>query len=171
MNASSLAVWIDVSYMPKSNLEKVILFFIIHIRKFSLGKRKWDPSFMDHSTFTLLECCQTFVLAKQIEDIFLVTCVMTCELYVLINFHLINLGLYCYYQHGAVKADVHTVATSSRLDAIRTVYGVSAAHNLIEVEASDNDPSSSLFEMKGYVSNANYAAKKITMVLFINGIH
>jgi DNA mismatch repair protein MLH1 len=96
---------------------------------------------------------------------------MTCELYVLINFHFINLGLYCYYQHGAVKADVHTVATSSRLDAIRTVYGVSAAHNLIEVEASDNDPSSSLFEMKGYVSNANYAAKKITMVLFINGIH
>ncbi|XP_045821475.1 DNA mismatch repair protein MLH1 isoform X1 [Trifolium pratense] len=81
--------------------------------------------------------------------------------------HHTNVSFSCR-KHGAVKADIHTVATSSRLDAIRTVYGVSAAHNLIEVEASDDDPSSSLFEMKGYVSNANYAAKKITMVLFIN---
>lgn len=77
---------------------------------------------------------------------------------------------YCNYQHGAVKADVHTMATSSRLDSIRTVYGVSAARNLVEVKASDDDPSSSVFEMNGYVSNANYAAKKITMVLFINGM-
>ncbi|XP_004499581.1 DNA mismatch repair protein MLH1 [Cicer arietinum] len=81
--------------------------------------------------------------------------------------HHINVSFSCR-KHGAVKADVHTVATSSRLDAIRTVYGVSAARNLVKVEASDNDPSSSLFEMHGYVSNANYAAKKITMVLFIN---
>lgn len=81
--------------------------------------------------------------------------------------HHTNVSFSCR-KHGAVKADVHTVATSSRLDAIRTVYGVSAAHNLIEVQASDNDPSSSIFEMHGYVSNANYAAKKITMVLFIN---
>lgn len=84
--------------------------------------------------------------------------------------HHTNVNFSCR-KHGAVKADVHTVATSSRLDAIRTVYGVSAAHNLIEIEASDNDPSSSIFEMHGYVSNANYPAKKITMVLFINGIH
>lgn len=91
---------------------------------------------------------------------------------------------YCYYyyyyywwlcscckQHGAVRADVHTSAVSSRLDAIRSVYGVSVARNLMEIEASDDDPSSSLFEMNGFISNADYAAKKITMVLFINGIH
>ncbi|KAK7334438.1 hypothetical protein VNO80_26195 [Phaseolus coccineus] len=71
-------------------------------------------------------------------------------------------------KHGAVRADVHTVATSSRLDAIKSVYGVSVVRNLIEIEASDDDPSSSVFEMHGYMSNANYAAKKITMVLFIN---
>ncbi|XP_058721996.1 DNA mismatch repair protein MLH1-like [Vicia villosa] len=81
--------------------------------------------------------------------------------------HHTNVSFSCR-KHGAVKADVHTMATSSRLDSIRTVYGVSAARNLVEVEASDNDPSSSVFEMNGYVSNANYAAKKITMVLFIN---
>ncbi|XP_019441033.1 PREDICTED: DNA mismatch repair protein MLH1 isoform X2 [Lupinus angustifolius] len=70
-------------------------------------------------------------------------------------------------KHGATRADVHTVVTSSTLDAIRSVYGVSVARNLIKLEASDNDPSS-VFEMHGFMSNANYAAKKITMVLFIN---
>lgn len=81
--------------------------------------------------------------------------------------HHINVSFSCR-KHGAVRADVHTVATSSRLDAIKSVYGVSVARNLIEIEASDNDPSTSVFEMHGYMSNANYAAKKITMVLFIN---
>ncbi|KAK7271393.1 hypothetical protein RJT34_27250 [Clitoria ternatea] len=71
-------------------------------------------------------------------------------------------------KHGAVRADVHTVATSSRLDAIKSVYGISVTRNLNEIEASDDDPSTSVFEMHGYISNANYAAKKITMVLFIN---
>ncbi|KAF1876531.1 hypothetical protein Lal_00021245 [Lupinus albus] len=71
-------------------------------------------------------------------------------------------------KHGATRADVHTVVTPSTLDAIRSVYGVSVARNLIKLEASDNDPSSSVFKMHGFMSNANYAAKKITMVLFIN---
>ncbi|KAK4256291.1 hypothetical protein QN277_009176 [Acacia crassicarpa] len=81
--------------------------------------------------------------------------------------HHINVGFSCR-KHGAVRADVHTVATSSRLDAIGSVYGVSVARNLMEIEASDDDPSSSPFEMHGFISNADYAAKKITMVLFIN---
>lgn len=37
------------------------------------------------------------------------------------------------------------------------------------IEASDDDPSSSVFKMDGFISNSNYIAKKITMVLFING--
>ncbi|KAI9074670.1 hypothetical protein K1719_043386 [Acacia pycnantha] len=81
--------------------------------------------------------------------------------------HHINVGFSCR-KHGAVRADVHTVATSSRVDAIGSVYGVSVARNLMEIEASDDDPSSSPFEMHGFISNADYAAKKITMVLFIN---
>lgn len=79
------------------------------------------------------------------------------------------LNLLCY-QHGAARADVHSVATSSRLDAIRSVYGLSVARNLIKIEASDNDPSSSVFEMDGFISNSNYVVKKTTMVLFINGM-
>ncbi|KAL5993351.1 DNA mismatch repair protein [Asimina triloba] len=72
-------------------------------------------------------------------------------------------------KHGANRADAHTVSTRSKLDAIRSVYGVSVSRDLIEIEASDDDPSRAVFKMDGLVSNANYIAKKTTMVLFING--
>ncbi|PKI57523.1 hypothetical protein CRG98_022174, partial [Punica granatum] len=78
------------------------------------------------------------------------------------SIHHTNLSFSCR-KHGAARADVHTVATSSSLDAIRSVYGVSVARNLMKVEASDDDPSSSIFEMNGFISNASYSAKKITM--------
>ncbi|KAL2467588.1 DNA mismatch repair protein MLH1 [Forsythia ovata] len=70
-------------------------------------------------------------------------------------------------KHGAARPDVHSVV-SSRLDAIRSVYGVSVARNLIKIDASDSDPSSSVFSMDGFISNSNYIAKKTIMVLFIN---
>ncbi|KAL3513371.1 hypothetical protein ACH5RR_026088 [Cinchona calisaya] len=81
--------------------------------------------------------------------------------------HHINVSFSCR-KHGAARADVHSVATSSRLDAIRSVYGVSVARNLMKIEASDNELSGSLFKLEGFISNSNYIAKKITMVLFIN---
>ncbi|XP_021287989.1 DNA mismatch repair protein MLH1 isoform X2 [Herrania umbratica] len=81
--------------------------------------------------------------------------------------HHIDVSFSCR-KHGAARADVHSVATSSRLDAIRSVYGLSVARNLIKIEASDNDPSRSVFEMDGFISNSNYVVKKTTMVLFIN---
>ncbi|XP_040998875.1 protein NPG1-like isoform X2 [Juglans microcarpa x Juglans regia] len=65
----SLAVQIDSSYVPKNNLEEAILLLMILMRKFILGKTKWDPSVMEHLTFALSLCCQTPVLAKQIEEI------------------------------------------------------------------------------------------------------
>ncbi|KAF3445400.1 hypothetical protein FNV43_RR10576 [Rhamnella rubrinervis] len=71
-------------------------------------------------------------------------------------------------KHGAARVDVHSVATHNRLNAIRSVYGVSVAQSLMEVEASDDDPSSSVFQMGGLISNFSFAAKKTTMVLFIN---
>ncbi|XP_022159006.1 DNA mismatch repair protein MLH1 [Momordica charantia] len=72
-------------------------------------------------------------------------------------------------KHGAARADVHSVVSSSRLDAIRTVYGASVARNLMKIEVSGNDEVCSDFKMDGLISNSNYVAKKITMVLFING--
>ncbi|KAI8526584.1 hypothetical protein RHMOL_Rhmol12G0007500 [Rhododendron molle] len=82
--------------------------------------------------------------------------------------HHTNVSFSCR-KHGAARPDIHSVATASRLDAIRSVYGVSVARNLMIIEVSDDDPSSSVFKMDGFISNSNYIAKKITMVLFING--
>ncbi|XP_039012242.1 DNA mismatch repair protein MLH1-like [Hibiscus syriacus] len=81
--------------------------------------------------------------------------------------HHIDVSFSCR-KHGAARVDVHSVATPSRLNAIKSVYGLSVAQNLIKIEAADNDTSSSVFEMDGFISNSNYVAKKTTMVLFIN---
>ena len=64
---------------------------------------------------------------------------------------------------------MHSASTSSRLDAIRIVYGASVVRDLMEIEVSDENAGDAVFKMDGYISNANYVAKKITMILFING--
>ncbi|CAN1779589.1 DNA mismatch repair protein MLH1 [Linum perenne] len=71
-------------------------------------------------------------------------------------------------KHGAGRADVHSSATSSRLDSIRSVYGATVSCNLMKIESSDNNPAGSIFSMDGFISTSNYIAKKTTMVLFIN---
>ncbi|TVU36895.1 hypothetical protein EJB05_18848, partial [Eragrostis curvula] len=81
--------------------------------------------------------------------------------------HHINVTFSCR-KHGANRADVHSSSTSSRLDAIRNVYGASVVRDLMEIEVSDENNSETVFKMNGYISNANYLAKKITMILFIN---
>ena len=72
-------------------------------------------------------------------------------------------------QHGANRADVHSASTSSRLDAIRNVYGASVVRDLMEIKVSDENSVDEIFRMDGFISNANYVAKKTTMILFING--
>ncbi|KAI4314570.1 hypothetical protein L6164_027463 [Bauhinia variegata] len=67
--APSLAVQIEGSYVPKNNLEEAILLLMIVVRKFCLGKTKWDPSVMEHLNFALSICNQTCVLAKQLEEL------------------------------------------------------------------------------------------------------
>ncbi|XP_040379646.1 DNA mismatch repair protein MLH1 isoform X1 [Oryza brachyantha] len=81
--------------------------------------------------------------------------------------HHINVTFSCR-KHGANRADVHSSSTSSRLDAIRNVYGASVVRDLMEIKISDEDAADAIFKMDGYISNANYVAKKITMILFIN---
>jgi len=81
-----------------------------------------------------------------------------------IGYHLLLMS-----QHGANRADVRSSSTSSRLDAIRNIYGASVVRDLIEIEVSDEDAGDAVFKMDGYISNANYVAKKIMMILFING--
>ncbi|KAE9594014.1 putative DNA mismatch repair protein family [Lupinus albus] len=81
--------------------------------------------------------------------------------------HHINVSFSCR-KHKATRPDIHTTAASSRLDIIRSVYGVEVARSLMKIEAADNNPAPSVFEMHGFMSNASYAAKKMTMILFIN---
>ncbi|GAQ87495.1 DNA mismatch repair protein - MLH1 family [Klebsormidium nitens] len=71
-------------------------------------------------------------------------------------------------KHGENRADIHTLAASSRSENIRSVYGSSVARELIPIETSDDDPARSRFKMGGCISSANYSAKKTIMVLFIN---
>ena len=65
----SLAVQIEGLYVPRNNLEEAILLLMILVRKFYLGKTKWDPSMMEHLTFALSLCSQTCVLGKQLEEV------------------------------------------------------------------------------------------------------
>ncbi|CAL0301778.1 unnamed protein product [Lupinus luteus] len=39
----------------------------------------------------------------------------------------------------------------------------------MEIEDADTSSSTSVFEMHGFISNATYTAKKMTMIIFING--
>ncbi|KAL2653676.1 hypothetical protein R1flu_021804 [Riccia fluitans] len=71
-------------------------------------------------------------------------------------------------KHGDSRADVHTIVSSSRLDAIKSVYGAGVARDLIAVSASSEDGSHSVFSMEGFISSANHSAKKTVMILFIN---
>ncbi|KAJ4832053.1 DNA mismatch repair protein [Turnera subulata] len=82
--------------------------------------------------------------------------------------HHIGIAFSCR-KHGAARPDVHSIPTPSRLDSIRSVYGLSVADNLIKVHHShSHTPTSSLFELDGFISNSNYLAKKTTLLLFIN---
>ncbi|KAF7040494.1 hypothetical protein CFC21_050388 [Triticum aestivum] len=81
--------------------------------------------------------------------------------------HHINVNFSCR-KHGANRADVHSGSTSSRLDAIRNVYGASVVRDLMEIQVSDENAVDEIFKMDGFISNANYVAKKTTMILFIN---
>lgn len=65
----SLAAQIDGSYIPRNNLEEAILLLMILMKKFHIGKAKWDPSVIEHLKFALSLCGQTSVLAKQLEEI------------------------------------------------------------------------------------------------------
>ncbi|KAG7570266.1 Tetratricopeptide repeat [Arabidopsis thaliana x Arabidopsis arenosa] len=65
----SLGSQIEGSYIPRNNLEEAILLLMILLKKFNLGKAKWDPSVFEHLNFALSLCSQTSVLAKQLEEV------------------------------------------------------------------------------------------------------
>ena len=68
-------------------------------------------------------------------------------------------------QHGSTVPDLSTLASATRLDTIRGVFGATVARELLSL---DYNSASNQFQAHGYVSNANYSLKKFTFLLFIN---
>ena len=72
-------------------------------------------------------------------------------------------------RHGDARADLATPGSGARLDAIRAVFGSPVAASLLPIAASrEGDEAGGRFALEGYASSANYAAKRMTFVLFIN---
>uniref|UniRef100_A0A0D9VAD6 DNA mismatch repair protein Mlh1 C-terminal domain-containing protein n=1 Tax=Leersia perrieri TaxID=77586 RepID=A0A0D9VAD6_9ORYZ len=83
--------------------------------------------------------------------------------------HHINVTFSCR-KHGANRADVHSASTSSRLDAIRSVYGASVVRDLIAIKVSYEDAADANFKMDGYISNANYVVSLLNQDRIIETI-
>lgn len=60
---------IDSSFVPRNNIEEAVLLLTILLRRFSLGRIKWDPSILDHLTFALSVSGGLHALAHQVEEL------------------------------------------------------------------------------------------------------
>ncbi|CAO3698529.1 unnamed protein product [Rhizopus stolonifer] len=65
---------------------------------------------------------------------------------------------------GTTMADVQTSTGTNTIDNIRLLYGT-VANELLPIESQLDELE---FNLKGYISNANYNRKKTTFLLFIN---
>ena len=68
-------------------------------------------------------------------------------------------------QHGSTLPDLSTLATATQLETVRAVYGAAVARELLGLDQSVPEHE---LGIRGYVSNANYNLKKLTLLLFIN---
>lgn len=64
----SLVSQTDGTFIPENNIEEAILLLLMLLRKWHLGKIPKDPSVMEHLTYALCLCDQTYLLAKQFEE-------------------------------------------------------------------------------------------------------
>jgi DNA mismatch repair protein MLH1 len=68
-------------------------------------------------------------------------------------------------KHGESSTSISIQASSSSVDRVRQIYGVSVANELIDFSTSDDRWG---FKASGLATNANYSMKKTTILLFIN---
>uniref|UniRef100_A0A8C3K7T3 DNA mismatch repair protein MLH1 n=1 Tax=Calidris pygmaea TaxID=425635 RepID=A0A8C3K7T3_9CHAR len=68
-------------------------------------------------------------------------------------------------KQGETVSDVRTLSNASTVDNIRSIFGNAVSRELIEVGYEDANLA---FNLKGYITNANYSVKKCTFLLFIN---
>ncbi|XP_002969261.2 protein NPG1 [Selaginella moellendorffii] len=67
--APSLAAQVEGAFTPKNNVEEAILLFQILLRKNTLRKLPWDYTIMEHLSFALSICGQSYALAQQFEEV------------------------------------------------------------------------------------------------------
>ncbi|NXJ66942.1 MLH1 protein, partial [Rostratula benghalensis] len=68
-------------------------------------------------------------------------------------------------KQGDTVSDVRTLSNASTVDNIRSIFGNAVSRELIEVGCEDANLG---FNLKGYITNANYSVKKCIFLLFIN---
>lgn len=68
-------------------------------------------------------------------------------------------------KHGESGVSISTSVNSNTVGRIRQIYGAAVANELVEYKVHDHDLG---FTAAGYASNANYQAKRTTVLLFIN---
>ncbi|KAF2645602.1 DNA mismatch repair protein mutL [Massarina eburnea CBS 473.64] len=68
-------------------------------------------------------------------------------------------------KHGGSTTDISVPVAASTVDRIRQIHGSTVANELVSLKA-ENDRWG--FKCEGWVSNANYSAKRTALLLFIN---
>lgn len=68
-------------------------------------------------------------------------------------------------KHGEASTGISTQSNSSTVDRIRQIHGTAVANELIDFTSSEAKWG---FTAQGWTTNANYHAKKTTLLLFIN---
>ncbi|KAF1972188.1 DNA mismatch repair protein mutL [Bimuria novae-zelandiae CBS 107.79] len=68
-------------------------------------------------------------------------------------------------KHGSSTADISVPTAAGTLDRIRQIHKVTVANELVTLEAESDRWG---FKCNGWISNANYSAKRTTLLLFIN---
>ncbi|KAF7804614.1 protein NPGR2-like [Senna tora] len=65
----SLCSQMDVSFVPRNNIEEAILLLMILLRQVSLNRIEWDPSILHHLSFALSVSGDLTALANQWEEL------------------------------------------------------------------------------------------------------
>ncbi|GAY45432.1 hypothetical protein CUMW_089470 [Citrus unshiu] len=65
----NLRLQMELSFVPRNNIEEAVLLLLILLKKIVLGKIEWDPSIIDHLSFALSVSGELWTLAHQVEEL------------------------------------------------------------------------------------------------------
>ncbi|KAL9410946.1 hypothetical protein AB3S75_044675 [Citrus x aurantiifolia] len=65
----NLRLQLELSFVPRNNIEEAVLLLLILLKKTVLGKIEWDPSIIDHLSFALSVSGELWTLAHQVEEL------------------------------------------------------------------------------------------------------